>query len=136
MVLYSKTFEKYIGNVKQDFSLQDFSKPCLCQHALEISKEGSTQQSPHSRYPCVHAKLLPLCLTFCDPVDCSLPGSSALRLLQARTLECPPSGDLCNPGTEPSSLTSPALAGRFLTTGIEVFSGGAPQGFSGLPKIL
>ena len=30
-------------------------------------------------------------------------------------LPCPPPGDLPNPGTEPESLTSPALADRFLT---------------------
>ena len=31
-------------------------------------------------------------------------------------LPCPPPGDLPNPGTEPSSLASPALAGRFFAT--------------------
>ena len=31
-------------------------------------------------------------------------------------LPCPPSGDLCVPGIEPTSLTSPALAGGFLIT--------------------
>ena len=31
-------------------------------------------------------------------------------------LPCPPPGDLPNPGVEPSSLMSPALAGRFFTT--------------------
>ena len=31
-------------------------------------------------------------------------------------LPCPPPGDLPNPGIEPSSLMSPALAGRFFTT--------------------
>ena len=31
-------------------------------------------------------------------------------------LPCPPPGDLPNPGIKPTSLTSPALAGRFLTT--------------------
>ena len=31
-------------------------------------------------------------------------------------LPCPPPGDLPNPGTEPESLTSPALAGGFFTT--------------------
>ena len=30
-------------------------------------------------------------------------------------LPCPPPGDLANPGMEPMSLTSPALAGRFFT---------------------
>ena len=28
-----------------------------------------------------------LCLTLCDPMDCSLPGSSVHGILQARTLE-------------------------------------------------
>ena len=31
-------------------------------------------------------------------------------------LPCPPPGNLPNPGIEPTSLTSPALAGRFFTT--------------------
>ena len=31
-------------------------------------------------------------------------------------LPCPPSGDLPEPGIEPTSLTSPALVGRFCTT--------------------
>ena len=29
-----------------------------------------------NRLPCVRAKLLPLCSTLCDPMDCSLPDSS------------------------------------------------------------
>ena len=33
---------------------------------------------------CVHAQL---CLTLCDPMDCSLPGSSVHGILQARILE-------------------------------------------------
>ena len=32
-------------------------------------------------------------------------------------LQCPPPGDLPNPGIEPVSLMSPALAGGFFTTG-------------------
>ena len=31
-------------------------------------------------------------------------------------LPCPPPGDLTNPGMDPDSLTSPALAGGFFTT--------------------
>ena len=31
-------------------------------------------------------------------------------------LPCPPPGDLPDPGIEPVSLTSPTLAGRFVTT--------------------
>ena len=59
------------------------------------------------------------CLTLCDPVNCSLPGSSVHGILQARVLEwiaILPPGDLPNPGIEPMSLMSPALAGRFFTT--------------------
>ena len=36
---------------------------------------------------CVHNKLLQLCLTLCDLMDCSLPGSSVHGILQARILE-------------------------------------------------
>ena len=32
-------------------------------------------------------KITQSCLTVCDPIDCSLPGSSVHRILQARTLE-------------------------------------------------
>ena len=36
---------------------------------------------------CMHAQSLLLCLTLCDPMDCSLPASSVHGILQARTLE-------------------------------------------------
>ena len=42
----------------------------------------------NSYVPCVHAKLLQLCPTLHNPVDCSLTGSSVHRILQARILEC------------------------------------------------
>ena len=35
----------------------------------------------------VHVKLLQLCLTLCDPMDCSLPGSSVRVISQARVME-------------------------------------------------
>ena len=35
---------------------------------------------------CMHAKALQSCLTLCDPMDCSLPGFSVHRILQARIL--------------------------------------------------
>ena len=35
----------------------------------------------------VAAKSLQLCLTLCDPMDCSLPGSSTHGIFQARVLE-------------------------------------------------
>ena len=63
--------------------------------------------------------LLQLCPTLCDPLFCSLPGSSVHGILQARILEwvvVPSSRVVTNPGIKPKSLMSPALAGGFLTT--------------------
>ena len=42
-------------------------------------------QSPQCRFVLCCAQLLQLCLTLCDPMDCSLPGSSIHRILQARS---------------------------------------------------
>ena len=67
---------------------------------------------------CVHAKSLQLCLTLCNPMDCSLPGSSIHGILQARIMErvaCLPPGHLHKPGITTSFLMLPALAGRFFT---------------------
>ena len=70
---------------------------------------------PASACVCVCAQSCP---TFCDPMGCSLPGSSVHGILQARILEwlpSPPPGDLPNPKIKPTSLTCPALAGGFFT---------------------
>ena len=69
--------------------------------------------SPACMPACSVAKL---CLTLCDPVDCSPPGSSVHGILQARILEWVAisfSRNLPNSGIEP---LSPALAGGFFTT--------------------
>ena len=63
---------------------------------------------------CMRTKLLQSCLTLCDPMDCSPPGSSVHGILQGRYvcgLPCPPPGDLPDPGIEPMSLLSPGQAG-------------------------
>ena len=59
----------------------------------------------------MHAKSLHSCPTLCDPTD--------MGILQARILNglpCPPPGDLLDPGIEPASLASPALAGGLFIT--------------------
>ena len=48
----------------------------------------------------------PSCPTLCDPIDCSLPGSSVHGILQARILAFLSPGGLPNPGIE---LWSPVL---------------------------
>ena len=54
------------------------------------------------------------CLTLCSPMDCSPPGSSVHRILQARTLEWvlpfPSPGDLPDPEIEPESLVLQAVS--------------------------
>ena len=57
--------------------------------------------------------------TLCDPIDCIPPDFSVHGVPQARILEWAAisfSGDLPDPGIEPESLRSPALAGSFFTT--------------------
>ena len=59
------------------------------------------------------------CLILCDPLDCSPPGSSVHGIFLVRILEklpFPTPGDLPDPGIEPVSHASPALAGGFFTT--------------------
>ena len=52
---------------------------CIQGHRYHVSK---------FHYTCVAAaKSLQSCLTLCNPMDCSLPGSPVPGILQARTLE-------------------------------------------------
>ena len=68
---------------------------------------------------CICAKLLQSCLTLCDPMDCSLPGSFVLGLLQVKT-----GVDYCallqgifpTKGLNPHLLHLPAFAGKFFNT--------------------
>ena len=49
--------------------------------------EGVVKEGFHRLMDEVHAKSLQLCPTPCDPINCSLPGSSVHGMLQARILE-------------------------------------------------
>ena len=60
--------------------------------------------------------VLQLCLTLCEPMGCSPPGSSVNGQEYWSGLPCPPPGVFPDPGIEPASLVSPALAGRLFTT--------------------
>ena len=62
---------------------------------------------PHCCF--VSVKLLQLCRTLCDPMDCSPPGSSVREISQAvywSGLPFPPPGALSHPGIEPASRVS------------------------------
>ena len=74
-----------------------------------------------------------LCLAFCNPMDCSPPGSSVHGIFQARYwsgLPFPSPGDLPNPGIEPGS---PALEADTLTS--EPPGKPAGQEWSGVDKL-
>ena len=53
---------------------------------------------------CVNVLVTQSCLTLCDPMDCSSPGSSVRGISRAKILESvafPSPGDLPNPGIKP-----------------------------------
>ena len=69
----------------------------------------------------MHAKSIQLCLNLCDPMDCSPQAHLSMEFSRQEHwsgLPCPPPRDLPNPGIEPGSLTSPALAGGIFTASI------------------
>ena len=105
-------------------------KPMLIHHALK-SYYSSVSRSQ-------------LCLTLCDPMDCSPPGSSVHGIFQARILEWPvPSpGDLPNPGIEPRSPTSqvdsllsepPGKPKRCVRSGTHFWMDGPEMRCTGIP---
>ena len=58
------------------------------------------------------------CLTLCDPMDCSLPGSCVPGIFQAEYwsgLPFPTPGDLPNPGIKSTSPVYPTLVGGLFT---------------------
>ena len=65
---------------------------------------------------CMHAQS---CLTLCDPMDCSQPGSSAQGILQGRILEwvaMPSSRGSSRPRDQTHISCCPCIAGRFFIT--------------------
>ena len=93
---------KELGHLRAD--------PLQALHQLHYSS-SQTLSEPGSDLS-VSAQSLQACLTLCDPMDCSPPGSSVHGLLQARILEwvaVPSSRGASDPGIEPGSTASSAL---------------------------
>ena len=63
--------------VFQAFYFQGMDGPCVYRSMWVITSAWKKSES----------KVIQSCPTLCDPVDCSLPGSSVHGILQARTLE-------------------------------------------------
>ena len=98
--------------------LKDTSNPVFIAALFIIAKTWKQLKCPStgdwSKMYCVLSCFIHVWL--CNPMDCSLPGSSVHRILHQEywsRLPCPPPRNLPDPGIEPESLSSPALAGRF-----------------------
>ena len=107
--------------------------PCQCHQNKFIPKTNCSLAFPELKAPLVSIRdenlcrpcpylqeaacsVVLSCPTLCDPIHCSLSGSSVHRVFQARTLEWVAisfPGDHFDPGIEP---TSPASTGGFFTT--------------------
>ena len=124
--LRAKRKKKGLEEVQDRYS---FLPPFLCQSSpsgipCPIRKSDLLLAYPSSLKPTFYtaaaaAKSCQSCLTLCDSIDGSPPGSPVPGILQARTLEWVAISyfrDLPNPGIKPVSLTSSALAGGFFTT--------------------
>ena len=86
---------------------------------------------------CIHAKSLQSCLTFCNPMDCSLPGSSIHGILQARILGCfamPSSRGSSQPRDWTRISYASCFVGGFFTT--EPLGKSSPWPWWGLIQII
>ena len=90
--------------------LVEISGNILWKSLPEWSPRGRRRREfSHTPYVC--AKSFQSCPALCNPMGCSLPGSSVHGILQTRILEWAAisfSRDLSHPGTEPASLAAPA----------------------------
>ena len=93
--------------------------PGIKPESLALQADSLSSEPPGKPTLCLQAQSLQSCLTLRDPMDCSPSGSPVYGILLARILDWVamlPPGDLPDPGIKPTTLMSPALAGRFFTT--------------------
>ena len=106
--MLSSSLSSERNNRKKCLSLQ--LAPVLIQSGADCPWEGPRV--------CLHVKSLQSCLTLCNPVDCSPPGSSVHGILQARTLEwvaTPSSRGSSQPRDQTRASYSSCIAGGFFT---------------------
>ena len=101
--------------LKAKLWLPGLSKYANRKYSLEVKYiQGlSTQRCSSVTYYYMCAQL---CLTLCNPMDCSLLSIGFSRQGYWSGLPFHSPRDLPDPGIEPTSLGSPALAGGFFTT--------------------
>ena len=107
---------RVVKNLKWDNTCKD-SAVCLAPSSPKITVLINNYNYEYILLCC--AKSPQLCLILCDSMDYThqAPLSTEFSMQEYWSeLSCPPSGHLPNPGIEPTSLMSPALAGWFFTT--------------------
>ena len=67
-------------------------------------------------FACVCTRLLQLCPTLCDPMDCCPPGFSVHGILQARILECVAISSFRGSSRPRDQIHSSCTAGKFFAT--------------------
>ena len=79
----------YSGLLTKNFPEYGKYSPSLAISSLIIlgSSKAGPSISLHSQAPCPQGEVAQSCLTLCNPMDCSPPGSSVHGIFQARILE-------------------------------------------------
>ena len=91
-VLFSATMLGVMGGTVLTFKnvpLQGGEKICIWLPKIQTEDmKNSIYKRYHGRasISCCYCLIAKLCLTLCDPMDCSLPGSSIHGIFQARIL--------------------------------------------------
>ena len=94
------------------------TEPWLLSPSLVSTSAYSFKTNELVVYVCAYVLFTQSCPVLCDLMDYSPTGSAVHGILQARILEwvdISSPGDLLDPGIEPASLMSSALAGRLFT---------------------
>jgi len=97
---WSAAFPNQISFVCKTFVFSEFN---LCFH--QLPHQNWKHQHPNPKCMRAVCSAAPSCLTLCNPLDCSPPGSPVRGISQARIVEW----DLPDPRIEPESPVSPAL---------------------------
>ena len=113
-----KSYYKWLLHKGNISSQENFLSPCqrsAFKSFIFLLFWGGSCNSLYLHY-CA-CSVVQSCAIICDPMDSGLPGSMEFfRQEYWSGLPFPPPGDLTDPGVEPTSLESPAQAGRFFTT--------------------
>ena len=139
---YSALCLAFIGSEQQYYGDKNTS-PCSCDYMCVYQEIHPVKVPPlnycdvsrlpaHSRYSCQHPGIcylshVPTCVLshfshvwlFMTPWTVARQGPPSMGFSRQEYwsgLPCPSLGDLPNPGIEPTSLKSPALAGEFFTS--------------------